>query len=62
MTADFVVRFLAGEVATSSKVSWKGGDAESIRASLGVTRRYRHFDESLRILPLHDENCDLCGG
>ena len=62
MAADLAVRFLAGEVAMSSKVSWKGGDAEVIRASLEVTWRYRHFGESLRILPLHDGNCDLCGG
>ena len=62
MAADLAVRSLAGEVATSSKVSWKGGDAEAMRASLEVTRRYPHFCESLRILPLHDENCDLCGG
>ena len=62
MAADLAVRSLAGEVATSSKVSWKGGDAEAMRASLEVTWRYRHFGESLRILPLHDVNCDLCGG
>ena len=62
MAADLAVRFLAGEVATSSKVSWKGGHAEAMRASLEVTWRYRHFGESLRILPLHDGNCDLCGG
>ena len=62
MAADLAVRFLAGEVAMSSKVSWKGGDAEAMRASLEVTWRYRRFGESLRILPLHDENCDLCGG
>ena len=62
MAADLSVRFLAGEVTTSSKVSWKGGDAEAMRASREVTWRYRHFGESLRILPLHNENCDLCGG
>ena len=62
MAADLAVRFLSGEVAMSSKVSWKGGDAEAMRASLEVTWRYRRFGESLRILPLHDENCDLCGG
>ena len=62
MAADLAVRFLAGEVAKSSKVSWKGGDVEAMRASLEVTRRYRRFGESLRILPLHDENCDLCDG
>ena len=61
MAADLAVRFLAGEVATSSKVSWKGSDTEAIRALLEVTWRCRHFAKSLRILPLHDRNCDLCG-
>ena len=61
MAADLAVHFLAGEVAISSKVSWKGGDAEAMRASLEVTLRYRRFGESLQILPLYDENCDFCG-
>ena len=62
MAADLAVRFFAGEVTGSSKVSWRGSDAEARRESLDVTWRYRHFAESLRILPLHDRNCDLCGG
>ena len=62
MAADLAVRSLASEVAMSSKVSWKGEDTETKRASLEATWRYRHFTESLRILPLHNENCDLCGG
>ena len=62
MAADLAVRCLAGEVARSSKVSWKGNNAEAMRASLQVTWRYRHFGESLQILPLHNGNCDLCGG
>ena len=62
VAADLAVRFLAGEVTTSSKVSWKGSEVEAKRASLAVTWRQRHFAESLRILPLHDSNCDICGG
>ena len=62
IAADLAVRFLEGQVAHSSKVSWKGSDAEARRAASTVTWRYRHFAESLRILPLYDENCDLCGG
>ena len=62
IAADLAVRFLDGEVAKSSKVSWKGSDREARRASLSVTWRYRHFAHSLCILPLHDRNCDLCGG
>ena len=61
IAADLAVRFLEGQVAKSSKVSWKGSDAEGARTSLAVTWRYRHFTESLRILPLHDGNCDVCG-
>ena len=62
IAADLAVRFLEGQVTSSSKVSWKGSDAEAQRESLAVTWRYRHFIESLRILPLHDRDCDLCGG
>ena len=62
IAADLAVRFLEGHVTLSSKVSWKGADMDAQRASLAVTWRYRHFSESLRILPLYDENCDLCGG
>ncbi len=62
VAADLAVRFLAGEVPTSSKVSWKGSETEAKRASLAVTWRHRHFAESLQILPLHDRDCDICGG
>ena len=62
IAADLAVRYLAGQVADSSKVSWKGTDVEARQASLRMTWRYRHFADSLRILPLHDRNCDLCGG
>ena len=61
MAADLAVRFLAGEVPVSSKVSWMGSAVEAKRASFEVTWRFRHFAESLRILPLYDRNCDLCG-
>lgn len=60
VAADLAARFLLGEVTSSSKVSWKGSDVAADRASLETTRRYRHFPESMQILPLHDENCDVC--
>ena len=60
IAADLAVRFLQGDVTSSSKVSWKGSDAEARRQSLSVTWRYEHFVESLQILSLHDENCDSC--
>ena len=62
MTADLAVRFLSGDVKESSRVSWKGNSTEAERASLETTWRYRHFTESLQVLPLHDQNCDVCGG
>ena len=61
IAADLAVRFLESQVADSSKVSWKGSDAEAKSASLAVTWRYRHFTESLHTLPLHNRNCDFCG-
>ena len=62
IAADLAVRFLDGHVTHSSKVSWKGADAEARQARLKVTWRYRHFVDSLRIVPFHDRNCNLCGG
>ena len=61
ITADLSVRFLEGLVTFSSKVSWKGLDIEAKRSSLEVSWRYTHFTDLLRFLPLHNENCDLCG-
>ena len=62
MTADLAMRFLMGDVTEPSRISWKGSAADAERAGFRVTYRYRHFDESLRVLPLHNKDCDLCGG
>lgn len=62
MTADLAVRFLSGEVTTSSRVSWQGSNAEVGRMSLATTYRYRRFKDSLKILPLEDPNCGVCDG
>ena len=62
MTADLAVRFLAGEVTASSRVSWQGSDVEAGRMSLATTYRYRRFKESLKLLPLQDANCGVCDG
>lgn len=62
MTADLAAAFLSGEVRESSRVSWKGRVTAAERACLETTYRYRHFEQSLRVLPLRDENCGYCGG
>ena len=61
VAADLAVRFLAGEVGESSRVSWRGSAAAAERACLRTTYRYRHFKDSLQVLALRDENCDRCG-
>ena len=61
IATDLAVRFLLDQVPISSRVSWKGSGVVAERESLAVTWRYRHFTESLHVLPLHNENCDLCG-
>ena len=60
MAADLAVQFLSSQLGQSSKVSWKGNELEATRASLRLTQRCQTFSDSLRILPLYDENCDLC--
>lgn len=60
MAADLAVRFLSGETTESSRVSWKGSATGAKRASLQTSYRYDHFEGSLKIEPLYDENCDIC--
>ncbi len=62
ITADMAVRYFEGQVSYSSKVSWKGSDTQAKNANMAVTRRYRHFTDSLRTLALYDRNCDFCCG
>ena len=61
MAADLAVRFLSGGVRESSKVSWRGSPAAAIERGFRLTRRFREFEESLAVLPLHNDECDLCG-
>ena len=62
MAADLAVGFLGGEVVASSKVSWKRDSTLRTGDSLEMSWRYRHFADSLQVLPLYDDNCDLCNG
>lgn len=61
MAADLGVQYLLGDINLSSKVSWRGSSKKAKQASLKFTYRYRHFEESLQVLPLHNKHCDLCG-
>ena len=60
MTSDLCVRFLKGDIRTSSTVSWKGSSVEAEERGFKLTYRYRHFAEPLTVRPLHHQDCDLC--
>ena len=60
MTSDLCVRFLKGDIRTSSTVSWKGSSVEAEERGFKLTYRYRHFAESLTVRPLYHKDCDLC--
>ena len=60
MTADLAVRFLDGSVTTSSKISWKGSATDALGRGYVLTCRYHRFKESLSVLPLYNDECDVC--
>ena len=60
MTADLAVRFMTGDISTSSKISWKGSAVEAERLGFEVTHRFRNFKQSLSMLPLYNDECDVC--
>ena len=62
MATDLAIRHLLGQAHKSSKVSWQGDAAEAERNGLSPSHRYHQFAESLQILDLHNENCDVCAG
>ncbi|ENX46874.1 ThiF family adenylyltransferase [Acinetobacter pittii] len=60
ITSNLAIKFLMGQLHSSSKVSWKGSDFDVIQAGFQVTDRYTQFAKSLEILPLLNSGCDLC--
>lgn len=60
MAADLSIKFLQGEVESSSKVSWRGQSDAACAEGLDLSYRYRHFDRSLKIEPLRNPECHLC--
>lgn len=60
IASNLAISSLLGEITTSSKVSWKGDSSEIIASGFSVTHRYTVFDKSLQIIPLYNEECDLC--
>lgn len=60
IAANLAVDTLLGKINVSSKVSWKGDSEEVVSHGYSVTHRYTAFDNSLQVMPLYNEECDLC--
>ena len=62
MAADLASRYLLGDVNVSSKVSWKGEGRPALEQGLELSYRFGQFNDNLRVLPLLNPECDICGG
>lgn len=62
IASDIAVRYLDGRIVESSKISWKGDDTDAVNKGFILTHRYKMFNESLKVLPLYNEYCDICNG
>ena len=60
MASSLAIRYLEGKQADSCRVSWKGDDDDAQAENIKLTHRYYQFKESLKRLPLLDEDCDVC--
>ncbi len=62
MAADIASKYLTGKISTSSKVSWKGDDHEAVERGFKLSYRYAQFEDNMKVLPLFNSECDVCGG
>jgi hypothetical protein len=62
IATNLAIGSLLGKITSSTKVSWKGDCSDVISHGFSVTHRYTAFDKSLQILPLYNEECDICHG
>lgn len=60
MASSLAIRYLEGKQTDSCKVSWKGDEDDAKAENIKLTHRYYHFKESLKKLPLFNEECDVC--
>jgi hypothetical protein len=60
IASDLAIKFLEGKIKNSSKVSWKGSDADAKNKNIALTDRYYQFAASLQLKALHHEDCDVC--
>lgn len=60
IATNLAVGILQGTLKSSSKISWKGDLSFVDLRGFSVTHRHMAFDKSLQILPLFNDECDLC--
>jgi integrative and conjugative element protein (TIGR02256 family) len=62
IAADLAVKYLAGNINESKKVSWKGDATDTIEQGIKLTPRYHNFTQSLSVTPLYNCACRDCRG
>ena len=62
ITADLGVKCLLGKIQESSRVSWKGNSEEATANGFKLNGRYHAFTRTLEVLPLFNDECDICNG
>lgn len=62
ITADLGVKYLLGKIRESSRVSWKGSAVDATENGFKLSGRYHTFTRTLEVLPLLNDECDICNG
>ncbi|EIL56831.1 UBA/THIF-type NAD/FAD binding protein, partial [Escherichia coli 541-15] len=62
ITANLGVQYLLNKIRESSRVSWKGSSEDAIANGFKLSGRYYAFTRILEVLPLFNEECDICNG
>lgn len=62
ITANLGVQYLLNKIRESSRVSWKGSSEDAIANGFKLSGRYYAFTRILEILPLFNDECDICNG
>ncbi|MCU7804219.1 MAG: ThiF family adenylyltransferase [Candidatus Thiodiazotropha sp. (ex Lucinoma borealis)] len=60
IATNLAIGSLLRKITDSSKVSWKGDGSEVNASGYSLAHRYTAFNKSLQVLPLYNEECDLC--
>ncbi|WP_037587248.1 ThiF family adenylyltransferase [Stenoxybacter acetivorans] len=62
IAVNLAVKYLLNKLSNSCKISWKGSSEDAISNGFKLSERYNAFNRSLEILPLYNNECDICNG